>query len=111
MISVAAHPGYSSTNLQLSGPPLQERIVMRLANRLFAQSAEIGALPMIYAATYPDLPGGSYVGPDGPRESRGYPTLVQPSEKAKDPAAARRLWEISETLTEVKYELLKLAAA
>ena len=84
---------------------------MRLANRLFAQPAEIGALPMIYAATYPDLPGGSYVGPDGPREARGYPTLVQPSERAKDPAAAKRLWEISETLTGVKYELLKPAAA
>jgi NAD(P)-dependent dehydrogenase (short-subunit alcohol dehydrogenase family) len=111
MISVAAHPGYSSTNLQLSGPPLQERIVMRLANRLFAQPAEIGALPMIYAATYPDLPGGSYVGPDGPREGRGYPTLVQPSERAKDAAAAKRLWEISEQLTGVKYELLKPAAA
>jgi len=111
MISVAAHPGYSSTNLQLSGPPLQERIVMRLANRLFAQSAEIGALPILYAATYPDLPGGSYVGPDGPREGRGYPTLVQPSEKAKDAAVAKRLWEVSEKLTGVKYALLKPAAA
>jgi NAD(P)-dependent dehydrogenase (short-subunit alcohol dehydrogenase family) len=107
MISVAAHPGYSATNLQLSGPPIQERIVMSLANRLFAQSAEIGALPIIYAATYPDVAGGSYVGPDGPRESRGYPTLVQPSERAKDPAAARRLWEVSEKLTSVKYELLE----
>jgi NAD(P)-dependent dehydrogenase (short-subunit alcohol dehydrogenase family) len=111
MISVAAHPGYSSTNLQLSGPPLQERIVMRLANRLFAQSAEIGALPIIYAATYPDLPGGSYVGPDGPREARGYPVLVQPSERAKDAAVAKRLWEVSEKLTGVQYELLKPAAA
>jgi NAD(P)-dependent dehydrogenase (short-subunit alcohol dehydrogenase family) len=111
MISVAAHPGYSSTNLQLSGPPLQERIVMRLANRLFAQPAEIGALPMLYAATHPDLPGGSYVGPDGPRESRGYPVLVQPSDRAKDAAAAKRLWEVSEKLTGVRYELLKPAAA
>jgi NAD(P)-dependent dehydrogenase (short-subunit alcohol dehydrogenase family) len=111
MISVAAHPGYSSTNLQLSGPPLQERIVMRLANRLFAQSADIGALPILYAATYPDLPGGSYVGPDGPRESRGYPTLVQPSDRAKDATAARRLWEVSETLTGVTYPMLEPAAA
>ena len=111
MISVAAHPGYSATNLQLSGPPLQERIVMRLANRLFAQSADMGALPILYAATYPDLPGGSYIGPDGPRETRGYPTLVQPSDRAKDAAVAKRLWEISEKLTGVKYELLKPAAA
>jgi NAD(P)-dependent dehydrogenase (short-subunit alcohol dehydrogenase family) len=111
MISVAAHPGYSATNLQLSGPPLQERIVMRLANRLFAQPAEMGALPMIYAATYPDLPGGSYVGPDGPREARGYPALVQPSEKAKDAATAKRLWEVSEKLTGVKYAQLEPATA
>lgn len=111
MISVAAHPGYSATNLQMSGPPLQERIVMRLANRLFAQPAEMGALPMIYAATYPDLPGGSYVGPDGPREARGYPALVQPSERAMDAAAARRLWEVSEELTGVKYAQLKPAPA
>jgi NAD(P)-dependent dehydrogenase (short-subunit alcohol dehydrogenase family) len=111
MISVAAHPGYSATNLQMSGPPLQERIVMRLANRLFAQSAEMGALPMIYAATYPDLPGGSYVGPDGPREARGYPALVQPSERAKDAATAKRLWEVSEKLTGVKYAQLEPAPA
>lgn len=111
MISVAAHPGYSSTNLQLSGPPLQERIVMRLVNRLVAQSAEMGALPTLYAATYPDLPGGSYVGPDGPREMRGYPKLAQPSDDAKDEAVARRLWEVSEKLTGVKYALLEPAAA
>ena len=111
MISVAAHPGYSATNLQMSGPPLQERIVMRVANRLFAQPAEMGALPMIYAATYPDLAGGSYVGPDGPREARGYPALVQPSERAKDPATAKRLWEVSEKLTGVKYAQLEPATA
>jgi NAD(P)-dependent dehydrogenase (short-subunit alcohol dehydrogenase family) len=111
MISVAAHPGYSATNLQMSGPPLQERIVMRLANRLFAQPAEMGALPMIYAATYPDLQGGSYVGPDGPRESRGYPVLVQPSDRAMDAATAKRLWEVSEKLTDVKYTQLEPATA
>jgi NAD(P)-dependent dehydrogenase (short-subunit alcohol dehydrogenase family) len=110
MISVAAHPGYSATNLQLSGPPLQERIFLRLANRFFAQSAEIGALPIIYAATYPDVAGGSYLGPDGPAEMRGYPTLVQATDRAKDVATAKRLWEISEKLTRVRYALLEPAA-
>jgi NAD(P)-dependent dehydrogenase (short-subunit alcohol dehydrogenase family) len=104
MTSVAAHPGYSATNLQLTGPPLQ-RFVLSLGNRMFAQSAEMGALPTLYAATSPDLPGGSYVGPDGPGEMRGYPTLVQPSARAKDMAAAERLWEISEKLTGLKYRL------
>jgi NAD(P)-dependent dehydrogenase (short-subunit alcohol dehydrogenase family) len=111
MISVAAHPGYSATNLQFSGPPAYEQIFMRLANRFIAQSAEIGALPILYAATYPDLPGGSYVGPDGPAEMRGYPTLVQPTDRAKDVEVARMLWQISEKLTGVRYALLEPAAA
>jgi NAD(P)-dependent dehydrogenase (short-subunit alcohol dehydrogenase family) len=111
VISVAAHPGYSATNLQLSGPPLRERIVLRLANRLIAQSAEMGALPILYAATDPELPGGSYVGPDGPAERRGYPTVVQPSERANDLEMASRLWQISETLTGVRYDLRVRSAA
>lgn len=110
LISVAAHPGYSATNLQLSGPPLHERIAMRLANRLFAQSAEMGALPILYAATAPSLGGGSYIGPDGPWEIRGYPTLVRPSQAAQDVASARRLWSTSEQLTGVSYDLPAPAA-
>jgi NAD(P)-dependent dehydrogenase (short-subunit alcohol dehydrogenase family) len=111
MISVAAHPGYSATNLQLSGPPLQERIVMRLGNRFIAQTAEMGALPILYAATYPELAGGSYVGPDGPAEMRGYPTIVQPSDRAKDEAMAQRLWQVSENLTGVRFKMLDQAVA
>jgi NAD(P)-dependent dehydrogenase (short-subunit alcohol dehydrogenase family) len=104
LISVAAHPGYAATNLQLSGPPLRERLAMRVSNRLFAQSAEMGALPLLYAATAPDLEGGSYVGPDGRGEMRGHPTLVQASTRAHDEEAARRLWGASEQLTGVRYD-------
>ena len=111
LTSVAAHPGYSATNLQLSAPPLYERVVMRLTNRLLAQSAEMGALPILYAATAADLPGGSYIGPDGPGERRGYPTLVIPSDQANDMATARRLWDISEQLTGVVYDLPSPVAA
>jgi NAD(P)-dependent dehydrogenase (short-subunit alcohol dehydrogenase family) len=104
LISVVAHPGYSATNLQLSGPPPHERIVMRLANLLLAQPAEMGALPILYAATAPDLPGGSYAGPDGMGEMRGHPVLVRATERANDEEDARRLWEISERLTGVTYQ-------
>lgn len=104
LISVAAHPGYSATNLQLSGPPPHERLLMRLSNRLFAQSAEIGALPILYAATAPSLQGGSYIGPDGLREARGHPILVQATNRAHDEEDARRLWDISEQLTRVTYD-------
>jgi NAD(P)-dependent dehydrogenase (short-subunit alcohol dehydrogenase family) len=104
LISVVAHPGYSATNLQLSGPPPYERLVMRLSNRLFAQPAEMGALPLLYAATAPELPGGSYVGPDGMGQMRGHPVLVQATERARDEESARRLWDISEELTGVAYD-------
>src|SRR6202171_237445 len=104
MISVAAHPGYSATNLQLSGPPPHERLAMRVSNRLFAQSAEIGALPILYAAAAPDVQGGSYLGPDGPGEMRGYPVLVRAIKRAYDGEDARRLWDISERLTGVVYD-------
>jgi hypothetical protein len=65
----------------------------------------MGVLPILYAATIPELAGGSYVGPDGPAEGRGYPTLVSPSDRARDTAAARRLWEVSEQLTGINYDL------
>src|ERR1700737_657385 len=104
MISVAAHPGYSATNLQLSGPPPYERLAMRVSNRLFAQSAEIGALPILYAATAPGVTGGSYAGPDGPGEMRGHPVLVQATKRAYNEEDARHLWDISEGLTGVVYD-------
>ncbi|MER5294117.1 oxidoreductase [Streptomyces pharetrae] len=100
--AVAAHPGYAATNLQShAGNPLA-RAVMRIGNRLFAQSDRAGALPTLYAAVA-DLPGGSYVGPDGLAEMRGAPALVGRSAAASDPVAARRLWEASEELTGVGF--------
>jgi NAD(P)-dependent dehydrogenase (short-subunit alcohol dehydrogenase family) len=100
--ALAAHPGYSATNLQFHyGNPVADRL-MGLGNRLFAQSAEMGALPTAYAATQ-DLPGGSYVGPNGRSETRGYPTLVGRSAEASDVTMAERLWEESEKLTGVRF--------
>jgi hypothetical protein len=63
----------------------------------------MGALPTLYAATAPDLPGGSFVGPDGFLEQRGHPHLVTGAGKAYDQEAWRRLWEVSEELTGVRY--------
>src|SRR5215470_16251640 len=94
--SMAAHPGLSKTNQAnhvtgLSG--LGQKILAS-----FAQDAEHGALPTLWAATA-GIPGGSYAGPDGPGERRGYPTLVQASENARDEQLARRLWDTSSRLT------------
>ena len=112
LLSLAAHPGYAATNLQFAGPAAwYERAAMTVSNRVIAQSAEMGALPALYAATYPDLPGGSFVGPDGFLEGRGHPRTVTAAGKAYDQQAWRRLWEVSEELTGVRYEFEPSPAA
>ncbi|MBV9194865.1 MAG: SDR family oxidoreductase [Solirubrobacterales bacterium] len=103
--SMAAHPGYAATNLQFAGPAhFYERAFMAVSNRVFAQSAEMGALPTLYAATVRDLPGGTFVGPDGFREQRGHPRVVAAAARAGDEGAWLRLWDVSEALTGVRYE-------
>jgi len=103
--SMGAHPGYAATNLQTAAPPLADRLVMHVTNFVMAQSADMGALPILYAATAPGLAGGSYAGPDGIAEQRGHPKLVSPSRAARDQAAAKRLWEECESLTSVHFDL------
>jgi NAD(P)-dependent dehydrogenase (short-subunit alcohol dehydrogenase family) len=106
----AAHPGYAATNLQgRTGNRIGDRVV-KVANKVIAQSEEMGALPILFAATQ-DLPGGSYVGPDRRNERRGYPTLVGRSAEASDIDLAKRLWAASEELTGVRYPSLGSSAA
>ena len=101
--SVAAHPGYSATELQSHTETIQDRL-MALANPIVAQSAANGALPELYAATMPDVVGGAYYGPDGLAEMRGHPKRVESSAASKDQAVAARLWAKAEQLTGVQYE-------
>lgn len=103
--SVAAHPGYAATNLQSAAPPFLDRLVMVVTNRVLAQSAEMGALPQLYAATHPGIEGGTYIGLDGIAEQRGHPKPVHASRAARDEEAARRLWEVSEQLTGVPFDV------
>jgi NAD(P)-dependent dehydrogenase (short-subunit alcohol dehydrogenase family) len=100
--ALAAHPGYASTGLQSHTESFQDR-VMAVANRFVAQSAAMGALPALYAATVRSVPGGSYVGPDGLFEQRGYPKIVTSNRRSHDEATAAALWERSEQLTGVTY--------
>ncbi|MEA2281090.1 MAG: hypothetical protein QOK21_1697 [Solirubrobacteraceae bacterium] len=102
--AIAAHPGYAATNLQSRTQNALQNTLMAIANRVIAQSDAMGALPTLYAATQ-DIPGGSYVGPDGLGEQRGHPTLVGRSGAASDGETARRLWERSEELTGVRFPL------
>ncbi|MGZ4670593.1 MAG: oxidoreductase, partial [Blastococcus sp.] len=106
--SLAAHPGWAATNLQgRSGSRLMDG-GMKLGNRLLAQSDSMGALPTLAAATQ-DLPGGSYLGPSGFQELRGYPTLVGRTPEASDPELARKLWEASARLTGVDFPVAATA--
>ncbi|HEY3701830.1 MAG TPA: oxidoreductase [Acidimicrobiales bacterium] len=108
--SVAVHPGYSATNLQqASGGRTVSALVggiYGLGNRLIAQPDTEGALPSLYAATAPEISGGQYFGPDGPLELRGRPRRTVAAARAYDPEIARRLWEVSEALTGVRYDAL-----
>jgi len=109
LLCVACHPGYAATNLQAVGPKMSGSSMMEslteLGNRLLAQSAAMGALPTEYAAVAPDVHGGDYIGPDGMAELWGNPVRVGRSAAAQDAAAASRLWEVSEQLTNVHYAL------
>jgi len=107
LTSVAAHPGYSATHLQTSGPQmggasLSSRL-LAATTPLVAQKPDMGALPSLYAATYPALPGGTYVGPSRFTEMRGAPKIVGMSRLADDPETAARLWQLSEEATGVTF--------
>lgn len=109
LISVACHPGYASTNLQLVGPRLDgsalaERI-NALGNRLVAQSAAQGAWPTLFAAADPTATRGDYIGPHRFRGMRGHPTRERPAPHARDRDAMARLWDVSVDLTGVDPEL------
>ena len=76
--------------------------IMAAASRLLGQRSDLGALPTLMAATA-DLPGSTYIGPDGLFQMRGYPRIVKPRRLAMDEQAQRRLWELSEAATGVRY--------
>jgi NAD(P)-dependent dehydrogenase (short-subunit alcohol dehydrogenase family) len=104
--SIAAHPGYSSTNLSLSVAPSAPSLIRKLTRNIenvIAQDAKMGALPQLFAATEVDIPGGAYVGPDGFGEWRGYPKLVNAAEPAKNLEDAKKLWQMSEVLTKASF--------
>ncbi|MBS7546888.1 oxidoreductase [Dietzia massiliensis] len=93
--SVAAHPGYSATNLQYRSGSRVQDLLMKGVEKIpyLVQPAERGALPQLYAATVESVPGGAYIGPDGPGELTGYPTTVQSTRASHDPDVAAALWE------------------
>src|SRR4051794_22576939 len=114
-ISIAAHPGYASTNLQAVGPQQSGNkvmgLLMNLGNVAFGQSADDGALPQLYAATAPDVEGGAFYGPSRMMETRGAPKRVNSTSRSKDLSLAARLWSVSEDLTDIRYDALSAPPA
>ena len=104
VLAVAAHPGYAATNLQGRTASPISNFFAAVGNRVLAQSDTMGALPTLYAATA-DIPGGTYIGPDGFRHMRGHPAVDHPASQALDLETARRLWDLSEQLTGVSWAL------
>jgi NAD(P)-dependent dehydrogenase (short-subunit alcohol dehydrogenase family) len=99
--SYAAHPGYASTNLQSHTESVMDHL-MALGNRVIAQSATMGAMPTLFAATA-DVPSGSFAGPGGITGQHGFPKLVRSSARSRDRKTAESLWALSEKLTDVKF--------
>jgi NAD(P)-dependent dehydrogenase (short-subunit alcohol dehydrogenase family) len=112
LTSVAAHPGYARTGLIASGPMSRSaiaRMVLRFLYRpflepLFSHSAAAGALPILMAATAPDVAGGTYFGPRDMREMKGPAGVGKIANRALDPVVAAGLWEASEALTGVRFD-------
>jgi NAD(P)-dependent dehydrogenase (short-subunit alcohol dehydrogenase family) len=101
-IAVAAHPGGSYTALARNVPTILHP-AYRVVGPLIFQSAAMGALPTLRAATDPGVRGGQYYGPDGIGEQRGNPKLVESSPRSHDPELQQRLWAVSEELTGVTF--------
>ncbi|MCS7480672.1 oxidoreductase [Umezawaea endophytica] len=90
--SLAAHPGIATTNL------VAHRGRSATPFSFLLNDPEHGALPTLFAATQ-DVPGGSYVGPDGVGGVKGHPKIGTPSRRARDPRLARELWDVASRLT------------
>lgn len=100
IISVGAHPGVSATLLGRNMSPVLRYFFPRVG-----QPARAGALPILMAALEGSVKGGEYYGPDGWLEMRGNPVLIESTKMSKDKEKARQLWQISEELTQFRFEI------
>ena len=108
-MALAAHPGWTRSNLAGTGAMLSKSRVRRRLSRVvgsnLGQSAAGGALPVLCAATSAHVHNGQYIGPGGAFGMYGPPRVARPSRRARDAKLAARLWEASEELTGVRYSV------
>lgn len=104
--ALASHPGLAATNLLSYGQTMKASgaltSILNVAMKAGSQSAEMGALPSLMAAT-DDLPGGTYCGPGGLRQMRGLPQIVTSNRLSRDAEAQLQFWEISQETVGIDY--------
>jgi NAD(P)-dependent dehydrogenase (short-subunit alcohol dehydrogenase family) len=108
VVSVAAHPGYSATNLQKTGLAMGNKLFASgvfQVSKIIGQPPAAGAWPALRAATEPGLEGGEYFGPNGPGGYRGRPKHAGMTRFARDPDLAAQLWSASESATGITFPL------
>ena len=98
IIVTAAHPGWTATELQ------RHSGLIEILNRFFAMKSEQGALPTLRAAIDETAQGGDYFGPNGWQEMKGFPVKVKSNKLSYDETIAKKLWDVSEELTGVKFQ-------
>lgn len=111
--SIAVHPGVARTSIGASRKNLgQYRLgdhlvsaALSIVMPFLGQPASAGALPTMYAAVSPDAKGGGFYGPDGFGEMKGAPKAAIIKPAAQDMVAAKRLWELTERITGLRYKI------
>jgi len=98
VIVASAHPGGTATELA------RHSLFYKTLN-LLAQTSKMGALPTLYAAVSPDVQSNDYYGPGGFQEFKGFPKKVESAKRAKNDDVAKKLWDVSEQMTQVFYEI------
>jgi NAD(P)-dependent dehydrogenase (short-subunit alcohol dehydrogenase family) len=99
--SIICHPGVSATNLASRGSGKERITPFKFLFNMIAQPAHMGALPLLYSVSNPDLKGGEYVGPEGFQNIWGYPAVTTKDDSLYKKEIAERLWAVSEKLTGV----------
>jgi NAD(P)-dependent dehydrogenase (short-subunit alcohol dehydrogenase family) len=105
VLSVSAHPGYSATNLQSTGPTGILKMIYKVSNMVMAQKPSLGALPEVLAVAGNEARNGAYYGPTRFGDTRGPVGESRISEAAQDEAAAARLWALSEELLDITWNI------
>jgi NAD(P)-dependent dehydrogenase (short-subunit alcohol dehydrogenase family) len=107
LVSAGGHPGGADTNIEKARPgslkAMRIRLMRPIALRWFINTAEVGALSTLYAATMPGVGNNDYYGPDRVFGMKGYPAPAKRSKASQDVEAARRLWRVSAEQTGVSF--------